>query len=61
MDNERCSYLCPIHLERCVLPHYHKIHVCVCQNLLNCKATRQLEEACQEISRASKLKEAGDE
>lgn len=47
MSDGRCSYLCPMHLERCILREYHQHSDCLCKDINECKALRQLEELCR--------------
>ena len=32
--NDRCVWLCPIHLEPCILSRYHKDSACLCKDIL---------------------------
>jgi hypothetical protein len=50
MSDDRCSFLCPIHLEPCILKKYHRDSACLCRDILECKATRQLEEVFWKVS-----------
>lgn len=58
--SDRCAYLCPTHLEPCVLKKYHTDASCLCRNSLECKAVRQLEEACWDLPKPVQ-KGVGDE
>lgn len=45
----RCAFLCPTHLEPCILRKAHQETACLCQNIAECRVLRQLEEVCWEV------------
>lgn len=57
--NDRCAYLCPTHLQECILKKYHTDSACLCKDILECKAVRQLEAACWGIKPTTPREEAG--
>lgn len=45
----RCSYVCSIHLEPCILKRFHAAKWCVCRDINECSTMRTLNDACHEI------------